>query len=69
MSDEANIESWFDPFDLRGVLAIIAVIGCIGTMLAIYTVTQSKKIKSLIASIFVSTPFSRSISHRKTGGP
>jgi hypothetical protein len=55
LSDEANIESWFDPFDLRGILVIIAVIGSIGTMLAIYTITQSKKIKSLIASIFVST--------------
>jgi len=54
LSDEANIESWFEPFDLRGVLAIIAVIGCIGTMLAIYTITQSKKIKSLVASMFVS---------------
>ena len=32
LSDEANIGSWFEPFDLCGVLAIVAVIGCIGTM-------------------------------------
>jgi hypothetical protein len=55
LSDEANIESWFDPFDLRGILAIIAVIGFVGTVLAVYTVTQSKKLKNLIATMFVST--------------
>ena len=54
LNDETNIGSWFEPFDLRGVLAIVAIIGCIGTMIAIYTVTQSNKIRSLVASMFVS---------------
>jgi hypothetical protein len=68
LSDEANIESWFDPFDLRGVLAIIAVIGCSGTMLAINPVKEDKEPCNKYVRIR-QHPYGITIPHRKTGGP
>jgi hypothetical protein len=49
LSDESNVGSWFTPFDSRGLIALIAIIGALGTVIAIYTATQSKKIRNLIA--------------------
>jgi hypothetical protein len=55
LNDESNVSSWFAPFDSRGVVALRAMIGAIGTVIAIYTVTQSKRIRNLIATTTLAT--------------
>jgi hypothetical protein len=51
LQHETGFSSWFAPFDFRGALAIITIIGSIGAVIAIYALTHSNGIRMLLASM------------------
>jgi hypothetical protein len=53
LNDEANVKSWFAPFDSRDILAIVSIIGGLGAILAINTTAQSSKIRSLLMGVSI----------------